>query len=167
MLDISADNSQFEQSLKFFKPPLEHHEDTLVSDRERVKIKGGARPDQLLSDDSVLKQFIQNDVKKFNASKTQSTLKSNKVEDTPESVKLQQDPDKFKKFKVVKKVGFEGKDKKQKNADHSLSEIFGKDNKKIKQKSDSDFEGVEPYDKDDLFKRKNSTVQKKEAINWY
>lgn len=63
--------------------------------------------------------------------------------------------DKFKKLKVVKKVGFEGP-KKQK--DHSLSEIFVKDGKKIKQKSDSDFEGVDPYDKDDLFKRKNSNV---------
>jgi hypothetical protein len=131
MLDISGDDSQFEQSLKFFEPPLEHHEDTLISNRERVKHKGGARPDQLLSDDSVLKQFIQNDVRQFNASKS-NTMKSqsNKIEDTPDysnlnpqsNGALKQDSDKFKKLKVVKKVGFE-----KKGSNNSLSEIFVKD----------------------------------------
>ena len=45
ILDISADDSQFEKSLKYFEPPVEHHNDTLVSDHERIKYKGGTRPD--------------------------------------------------------------------------------------------------------------------------
>jgi hypothetical protein len=79
----------------------------------------------------VLKQFIQNDVRQFNASKS-NTMKSqsNKIEDTPDysnlnpqsNGALKQDSDKFKKLKVVKKVGFE-----KKGSNNSLSEIFVKD----------------------------------------
>jgi hypothetical protein len=58
------DDSHFEQSLDKFKPGQSDKEESLLSPRDRPKMKyvAGVKPQHILSDDSMLKVFVKDEV---------------------------------------------------------------------------------------------------------
>ena len=62
LLNITADDSHFEQSLRQFQPPLEQPEESMQSAKTRPGHRVSAGVDHVLSDDSVIRGFLKGEL---------------------------------------------------------------------------------------------------------